>query len=528
MTDLADARNKIHKLFESLSTGEDAERRVGDLEQLAELKKILDGSEPSQDDNGHKSTADESADENSGQDAHQHHDPSQTNAVDTITAAASQQIMPVSSSRVQRDDRYSLRYRVDSENGTRRLTSKEQVGQNLHETFSALKRSGRPGQTMTMMTYRATGIDTDENGQVDSDIERQRSQAVINRSADRIGQLASMTPIEAARSHVEAGVGFCAPPTPVHEFCEVDADAGILDMATFVMPPAGVRLPSEPDLTPIFENLACLSEADEIAREDPKPCWTIECPEWNDITPCLLPLCIEVGVLTRWAFPELVDKVLAEGLRKYEQFINAANISAIANSDGTIHLDFSNMIRTGAINDLVSAVLMAASQYRTKWRLDPNYPLRLVAPSFVGDVLASDGNRRAKDTEMLGLARAVIETTLAKQSIEVVWVYDWQDAQAQGDPDGWGGSEYVTAWPENADLLLFAPDSWQQYREELVRVQGLRQESTLLRDNRELALFVESAHAVVQRCKETLRLTIPLCPAGTHQIQTWDGETCPI
>lgn len=526
MTDIADAQSRVRELFESLSNGDDAERRVGDIEQLAELNRILDGleteaAEPSTDPENPEVPAEPEPER------------------EPVAAGATQTIVPAPAPAVPAvpEVRHTVRYRVDNPEGGERLGSKNALGQAMSETFASLKRSGRPGQTLPMFSFRATGVDVDENGKVEAEVAKARAEAVLARSAANIATLAAMTPVEAARTRVEAGSGFCAVPTPVHEFCETDADAGRLDLATFVMPPAGVRLPSEPDIMPIYDNLACLTEAEEIAREDPKPCWTIECGDWIDITPCLLPLCIEVGTLTRWAFPELIDKVLAEALKKYEQFINRNNINAIANSPGTLTLDFSAMLKTGALNDIISAVLIAASQFRTKWRLDPSFPLRLVAPSFVGDVLASDGSRRAQDTEMLGLARAIIETTLAKQFIEVVWVYDYQDAQADADPAGWGGTAggtaesggYKVAWPTTADMLLFAPDSWQEYREELVRVQGLRQESTLLRDNKELALFIESAHATVQRCKETLLLRVPLCPAGTQQIQEWDPTTaCPI
>jgi hypothetical protein len=514
MAGIADARDAVKNLFDKLSGADDAEARVDDIEQLAGLKTMLDEIEETVT----ATPAEVPAGELVG-----------AGAVGAVTAGLSALGFGAPLQVPAFPERgHKLTYKVDVDEGEKRPASKEALGKRISETFSALKKSGRPGQTVPIFSYKATGVDYDETGTVDTEVADKRAASVLAACGERIISLAGMTPAQAALSHVKAGVGTCAVPSPRMEFCNVDALAGILDLASFSMPPAGVRLPSEPNVMPVYDNLLCLTEADEIAREDPKPCWTIDCISWNDVEPCLVPLCIEVGTLTRWAFPQLVDKVLAEALKKYEQWLNAANLRAIANSPGTILLDFTGMVKTGAINDIVSAVLIAASQFRTKWRLDDNYPLRLVAESFVWDVLASDGNRRATSVEMLGLARAVIETTLAKHSIEVVSVYDFQDAQATGDPAGWGGQSYVTSWPATADLLLFAPDSWQEYREELIRVQGLRQESTLLRDNRELALFVESAHATVQRCKETLRIRVPLCPAGTHQLQDWDGATCPI
>lgn len=513
MAGIADAKDAVKNLFDRLSSADDAEARVDDIEQLAGLKTMLDDIEETVT----ATPEGEPAGELVG-----------AGAVGGIAAGLNALGFGAPLQAPTFPERgHKLTYKVDVDEGDR-PTTKDALGKRISETFSALKKSGRPGQTVPIFSYKAEGVDYDASGTVDAEVADKRAASVLAACGERIISLASMTPAQAAISHVKAGVGSCAVPSPRMEFCTVDALAGILDLASFSMPPAGVRLPSEPNVMPVYDNLICLTEADEIAREDPKPCWTIDCVTWHDVEPCLVPLCIEVGTLTRWAFPQLVDKVLAEALKKYEQWLNAANIRAIMNSEGTVLLDFSGMVRTGAINDIVSAVLMSASQFRTKWRLSPSYPLRLVAPSFVGDVLASDGNRRALGPEMLGLARAVIETTLAKHSIEVVWTYDNQDAQATGNPAGWGGTEYVTSWPTTADLALFAPDSWQEYREELIRVQGLRQESTLLRDNRELALFVESAHATVQRCKETLRIRVPLCPAGTHQLQDWDGETCPI
>lgn len=507
----ADAQERVKSLFDKYSTAEDAESRVDDIEALADLKAIIDDIE-----------ANAPAAPAEGEPA-----LVAAGATGALTAGIGYGI-PVQET-VFPASGHKLSYKADGDDDTPRPTSKAAVGKRIADAFSALKKSGRPGQTIPILTYKAEGVDYDESGNVDAELADQRAASVLAACGERITTLAAMAPAQAAAAHVKAGVGSCAVPSPRHEFCSVDALAGILDLASFSMPPAGVRLPTEPNVMPVYDNLVCLTEADEIAREDPKPCWTIDCVSWVDVEPCLLPLCIEVGTLTRWAFPELVDKVLAESLKKYEQWINASNIRAITNAPGTVLLDFSGILKTGAINDIVSSVLMAASQFRTKWRLSPSYPLRLVAPSFVGDVLSSDGNRRAQGTDMLGLARGVIETTLARNSIEVVWTYDNQDAQASGNPALWGGQSYVTAWPTTADLLLFAPDSWQEYREELIRVQGLRQESTLLRDNRELALFIESAHATVQRCKETLRIRVPLCPAGTQQIQDWDPTTaCPI
>lgn len=542
MSKIDDARKRINDRYKKLSGGDDAAAHVDEIEELvaldAELAALQAGELPEAPVSPAPVGA-APADVPVEPAEPAPPAPEAQPAPESVAAAAQQNptFVPAVPGAGQGQPlpaaRTLLAYKIDPPEGQAAPSTKAGLGRQLHERLTSLHNSGTPGATMPLVTYKAKRdavVDDQGQAEVSRDLVEQRAAEVTAAARDRINTLASMTPQALAASRLEFGVGFCAPPTPRHQFCEVDAVSGILDLATFTMPPAGVRLPTEPDLTPVWNNLACLTEAEEIARIEPKPCWTVECTSWVDVTPCILPMCIEVGTLTRWAFPALVDKVLAEAMRKFEQFVNTRNIAAISASvPASRTLDFTGMLKTGALNDIISTALIAASQLRTKYRVPDTAPLRLVVPDFVGYVLASDANRRAYDLEMLALARSVLETVMARQAIDVVFVYDYQDAQATGVPGGWGGDTYRTEWPDSAELLLFFPDSWQEYREELIRVQGLRQESTLLRDNKELALFTESAHATVQRCKETLKLIVPLCPAGTHQEQTLDPATaCPI
>lgn len=476
----------------------------------------------------------------------------ETNEGDTVNARGNQAVTAASAQAVNTTDtndtatglasltpdvRFSARS-LDK----RPLDNKTDLGKEIRQVLSDVPRMGDRKTEVAEFYFRADyqtyseadgkefNVDAYEAGRADH--VQQIRQRIAYRASRGVEGLARE--FRTAQSNGEkvaditslaARAGFCAPPMPVAQFCEVKPVSGLLDLPSFAMPLQGVQLPSEPDVNPLWDNLHCFTEAEEMARVDPKPCVQIECPEWVPIIPCIVPMCVEGDIITQAALPELAAHYLALALRTYTKFMNALTLASVeAGSDPVV---FENMTSSGLQNDIMAVIMRITSQMRIRSERPIDDPIRVAAPEWLLDAITEDAHRRIGfKIDNASMVRASIEVALAQASIDITWVRDWQEARVDADPDGWGGNEWQTTWPENVRLAIFFADTWEQFDTELVRVQGERSSASLIRDNKEMVLFLEHARATVNRCGASVVATVPVCPSGVSLTREVAVDEC--
>jgi hypothetical protein len=411
-------------------------------------------------------------------------------------------------------------FRARAADTNEQVASQSTLAATVKNKMDVLARSGSFGQTAPLLTFSDPAGPSFANA-VNEESIYEHMETLARTAVEHERHRMARTALQAkADNALEFSVpdpnkpymgSCCAEPVPLYEFCQTPPLTGILDLPSITVPCGGLKLPNEPTVT---LDLGCWQTADKDgdpgARQ--KPCATIGCVDWRTIEPCLTPLCIEVDIMMRRGFPALVTKAIAEALRLYEKFHNRETIKAIRAV--AQKADFS-VIATekglwGTANLVARSAIMIASQIRAKRGLPVNSPIRLVAPFFARDSILVDLMLRQQRTTL-----AMWEADLATAGISVTWVNDMEGFDGVDTSSGWGAAPpYKTAWPAKFWYLLFPPDAFYLARDEIVRVSGLRQSPDLLRENKELALFVEHSRAVVDRCPEAVEVTINNCPTG--------------
>lgn len=326
------------------------------------------------------------------------------------------------------------------------------------------------------------------------------------------------------------GTGFCSPSeTQYGVECPTADLADLWDVPPVVITRGGLRYPVVEDFGSVYgDGVGCFTEAEEIARTEDKPCYLVPCPEFEEVRLNLCSMCIQAPILAQFAYPEWIADAVARRLVAFEHRLSA-NLVAAAESIATVvapvPADGTNY-GPGFAALLFGYLDLQATDMRYRNRYARNRVLDVVMPAWLLGILRSDVTKR---TGWDGIVQtdAWINSKFAALNLRPQWIVDWQDAFASGVATDMGGTTPPTAWPTRAKILMYAPGSLQAGRGDIVRITGVRNDPQLLRQNVELALFVEVYWALINRCPEVRLLDIPTCPTGQTAGSPVDAITCP-
>lgn len=321
------------------------------------------------------------------------------------------------------------------------------------------------------------------------------------------------------------GQGWCKPSDLLLDLCPPAATDGMWDAPSITIGGGGIRYPVDMGFADVYSNVGfCYTEAEEIARTEDKPCYMVPCPEFEEVRLDFCGLCIEAGTLVDIAYPQLISGFLAKALAAFEHKMNARALSAAWDHTNTTKVDLTASIPPrglpGLIGTVLNSIAMQASWLRTRHRFAMNSVTEVVAPQWLRDMLQADATLRGAVETFLGTTLGTIDSWFAARRLRVQWVYDMDDAYSDEDETKWGGATPPTAWPESSKVLIYPAGTFALAQRPMVRVSGVRNDPQLLRQNIFLALFLETAYAVISRCPEAIGLTIPTCVSGEAVLAT--------
>ncbi len=161
----------------------------------------------------------------------------------------------------------------------------------------------------------------------------------------------------------------------------------------------------------------------------------------------------------------------------------------------------------GATRDILAELDRVVAAYRSRHRMDPEAPLRLLLPAWVLDLIEADLAREepGASTERLAIADAYITNFFTARAVNVTWMWD---AQVFG-PQGVGPA---LGWPSTVTGFLFHEGAW-LFLDGGTLDLGLVRDSVLNSTN-DLQLFGETFEAAAMIGVESLALTWDVCPNG--------------
>lgn len=314
---------------------------------------------------------------------------------------------------------------------------------------------------------------------------------------------------------ITAAGGFCAPVEVRYEVYGLgETNRPVKDsLAVFSADRGGIRYVTPPTLTDL-DGAASLwtvqddLDAAEVGGPDPtKPCIRVACGDEVVVQVDAIPLCLTFGNLQSRAYPEMVERNNQLGLIEHARFSETRLLTRI----GTLSTAVTASQVLGAARDWVVTLDRASAGYRNRHRMDPNAPLRAIAPAWLRDLIRADiaMEMPGNGDQQLALAEAALNSWLSARSINVTWSLDGESGQIFGAQSAGA----LLAFPSDVVWYLFSEGTF-LFLDGGTLDLGLVRDSTLNGTN-DYKMFLETFEGVAKVGIESLRVTQALSANGT-------------
>jgi hypothetical protein len=311
-----------------------------------------------------------------------------------------------------------------------------------------------------------------------------------------------------ATSLVAAG-GWCAPSEILYDFCDVPNATDLISVPEITINRGGVRWPSEPDMTDIFENFEFFFTEPELEADPPpvKECIEIPCPtEFEELRLSVVGYCVSAGILQTQGWPELIEWFMRQLVQEHLRALSRRTINDMVNDSTLKTIPAGNVFGTsGAV---LNSLDLMATNIRMSRGLPRNATIEGVAPSWLLSVIRADWALRGDSTSNANVTDGEIQGWLAARNIALQFVGDWQ-TRGTGQP----GNLNTLEWPKTVDILLYPAGTWFRAMQNVIEV-GIMYPKEQLVLNRYTRMFTEDAIAVGRRCHPSTVVRIPLCVNG--------------
>ncbi|MFE7105628.1 major capsid protein [Streptomyces sp. NPDC057575] len=328
-------------------------------------------------------------------------------------------------------------------------------------------------------------------------------------------------------SLVAAG-GWCAPSETLYDLCDMRiTQDGMVNLPSVTARRGGVRYPADFDWAAIFgawQNVGFhQTEAEAIAGTE-KPCMEVPCPD--DFIECRLDVdgvCLRTPILTERGWPERVAQFTEGVLAIHAHKLNAWKIAKMEALSTPITMPapgapnpqaaITDPHGPGLFESVLSMLELQVEYQRYRERLSPNATLEMLAPYWLRGILKSDLRKKLGIDNRYEVTDADLDRYLRNIKVNPQWAYDWQDAYADQDPAGFGGTTIPTVWPGEVKVLLYRAGSFFQLQADVISLDGVYDHASLTQ-NMYTSLFTEEGIQVCMRCGVSYVVTIPLCANG--------------
>lgn len=323
---------------------------------------------------------------------------------------------------------------------------------------------------------------------------------------------------------VAAG-GWCAPSETMYDFLSLACADGLWDAPEVQLRRGGLRFFKTPTLD-INAMTFLHTEAADIAGT-PKVCYTIPCPEPDEVRCDAVGICVRAGLLTQQHFPELITSQLglvmtAQEIRVRRVLLNALIADIGAANQVTLASTF------GALSAVFSAIALQAADIIERFSLCDNIALEVVLPWWSRNYFLADVARR-NGVGLDEVTTADVQALFTPLGVRVQWVkglvFDLPEAVPPVS-NGIGGPTPALVWPDQIQFVIYPAGQVQIGRGAEINL-GVVYDHASLQQNLATFAFAEECNALINRAPDgAIRLvTVPVCADGATGAQ--DTVTCP-
>jgi hypothetical protein len=325
-----------------------------------------------------------------------------------------------------------------------------------------------------------------------------------------------------------AAAGWCAPSETLYDLCPIRlTDTGLISLPTIVARRGGLRYPPDFDWTSIWGSIGFhLTEAEVIAGTE-KPCYEVPCPtEFEECRMDVTGLCLRTPILMERGWPERIEQFFRGALIVHAHKMNQRKLKRMEElsvkvtfpgpTSGSPSVDCHG---PGMTESTLSIIELMVQHYRYNERLNQADSLEMIAPYWLRGVIKSDLRKKLGIDNRWNVTDATVDQYLRNVGVNPQWVYDWQDALADQDPNGMGGT-IPACWPSKVKIMLYRAGAFFQLSADVINLDGVYDHASLVH-NIYTGLFTEEGFQVCFRCGKSYVIEIPICPnglSGSHQL----------
>lgn len=310
-------------------------------------------------------------------------------------------------------------------------------------------------------------------------------------------------------SLVAAG-GWCAPSEIIYDLCELESRDGLFSIPEIGITRGGIQWTLGPDFSDIYNNTGfCYTEQDAIDGDwdgsggGAKPCYEVECPDFQEARLGLCGLCISAGLLQQRGYPEVIARTVRGALIAHDHKMSAQIINAIVAKSTPVTMTAGT---AGTTAPLLTSIELQVEHYRYTNRMSRSTTLEAVFPYWIRGAVRSDLALRLGVDSFLAVTDAQVDSWFRSRGINPQYVYDWQDLNSVA-------AGAFVQWPATVKFLLYAAGTWVKGGSDVITLDTIY-DSVLLGQNQFTALFTEEGWLVAQLCGDSRVVTVPVCADG--------------
>jgi hypothetical protein len=328
---------------------------------------------------------------------------------------------------------------------------------------------------------------------------------------DPISNSAMVAAVASADSITASG-GFCAPLNVRYDVPSFTSDERPLRDAlpAFLANRGGLTYMRPPSVADLADGVTIWTSSNDQNPTNPtqKQYHQVVCATVEEVALEAVVKSARFGNFSALSHPEIIQANLtalgaAHARVCEQQLVTAMSSQSTAVTAGTI---------LGATRDLLAALDRAGAELRNRFRTPPDFPLRVVAPDWLKDMLRTDLAREhpGATAERLAVADAEIETFLRVRNITPIW---WLDASTTNFATQ--GVAALLGWPSTVTLVLYIEGSFQFLDGGSLDLGIVR--DSVLNETNDAMVFAEVFESVAMLGPSgcSLAITVPLCPDGS-------------
>lgn len=356
-----------------------------------------------------------------------------------------------------------------------------------------------------------------------SDESRLPGGSLIRSVEQRTAELAAEHP---ERDALVAAQGWCAPSETDYDICLQITTDGLADFPEVQARRGGIRHNTGIEFDSIFGSgtgFFDLTEA-QVAAGTTKTCLEIPCPDFVDTRLGVTGLCLTGNILAIRGYPEFTATFTRGALAASAHQINREQIADVVAGSTAINLTGFAPWATdlSVVSQVMSAVEVAVVDIKYRLRMSRSATLEVIMPFWIGAQMRADWIRRnatGSGPEAITLADSAITAAFTARGARVQYIYDWQDAFANGSASGSPGSDFpLTELPTSLQFLVYPAGTWVRAVSDVITLNSVY-DSTKLATNQVTHLFTETGWAMLKMCPVSRVYTVPICPNGKTGLQ---------